>query len=56
MVDEKVSEAICTQPSRERVGMGIVFALMTNEKYRHCPLVRKKIKVSMFGPIENRGR
>src|SRR5262249_32147318 len=37
-------------------GDGIVLARMTDEKYRHCPSVRKKIKVSMFRPIEKRGR
>jgi hypothetical protein len=37
MVDEKVSEAVGAQPSREHVGMGIVLIRMTYEKNRHCP-------------------
>jgi len=45
MVDEKVSEPVCAQPGREPVGMGIVFARMTDKKCRHCPSVSKKIKV-----------
>jgi hypothetical protein len=37
MVDEKVGEAVCAQPSREHVGVGIVLARMTYEKNRHYP-------------------
>jgi hypothetical protein len=37
MVDEGVSEAVCAQPVRECINMGIVFVRMTDEQYGHRP-------------------
>jgi hypothetical protein len=44
MVDKKVSETVGAQPLGKGVDVSIVFARMTDEKYRHCPSVRKTIQ------------
>jgi hypothetical protein len=48
MVDEKVSEAVGAQPVCERVDVSIVFARMTDEKYRHCRSFRTGASLTAF--------